>query len=231
MAIFGKSKKNQATTSPPQQFYPDFNSQPAFQGPYGDESQSNHGYINQRPSTSHGHGRPQGWAASSPPYQPIYVTQNYILPPKPHQTSKSTGAISRLNLGSVGDLLATDLTPAIPCVKKFNDGLSTWQRQGTQYLNQGAALVDSISSKFDAIITQIDGERFSGDEQELVIYEQTSPMWQQERSFTEAQHAKGKSKGMVDRSMSSALVSTNYFAKVHLYANSRLPPDLPPMKL
>jgi hypothetical protein len=39
--------------------------------------------------------------------------------------------------------------------------------KSTVYLNQGAALCDLISSKFDAVITSIDGEIFSGDEKEL----------------------------------------------------------------
>ena len=38
------------------------------------------------------------------------------------------------------------------------------------------------------------------------------------------------SKG-ADRAISSAIVSTNYFNKVKLYANSRLPPGMPPLQL
>ncbi len=34
-----------------------------------------------------------------------------------------------------------------------------------------------------------------------------------------------------NRAISSAIISTNYFAKVNLYANSKLPPNLPPLKL
>lgn len=34
-----------------------------------------------------------------------------------------------------------------------------------------------------------------------------------------------------NRAISSAVTSTNYFAKVNLYANSQLPPNLPPLKL
>lgn len=106
--------------------------------------------------------------------------------------------------------------------------------QTTQYLTQGAALCDLISSKFDAVITLIDGERFSGDERELaVLAPPPQPMLQQqqESGITERGITNGKSKGMVNNSVSSALTSTNYFAKVHLYANSRLPPNFPPMKL
>jgi hypothetical protein len=130
----------------------------------------------------------------------------------------------------MSNLLATDVPPCVPGAQIINDGRSNWQRQGTQYLNQGAALIDCISSKFDAVITQIDSERFRGDENELMVYEEHRPMWQQERDAGHG-HSQGKSKGMVNNSVSSVLISTNYFAKVNLYANSRLPTDLPPMKL
>lgn len=47
------------------------------------------------------------------------------------------------------------------------DDLSPWQRRGSDYPTQDAAICDLISSKFDAVITSIDGEIFSGDEKEL----------------------------------------------------------------
>jgi hypothetical protein len=104
---------------------------------------------------------------------------------------------------------------------------------GTQYLNQEAALCHLISSKFDTIITLIDGDKFSGDERELAVHQTQRPMWQQEQELTtdRALMKSGNSKGMMSNSVSSALTTTNYFAKVNLYANSRLPPNLPPLKL
>lgn len=118
--------------------------------------------------------------------------------------------------------------------KIIQNGVSPMYIQRTQYLNQSAALCDLISSKFDNIITLIDGEQFSGDERELTVLSPPQPMWQQqqeETGCTDRALGKGKSKGMVNNSVSSALTSTNYFAKVHLYANSRLPPNLRPLKL
>lgn len=35
----------------------------------------------------------------------------------------------------------------------------------------------------------------------------------------------------VNNAVSSTLISTNYFRKAYLYANSRLPSNLPPLKL
>jgi hypothetical protein len=105
--------------------------------------------------------------------------------------------------------------------------------QSSQYLHQGTALCDLIYSKFDAIITLIDGDRFSGDERELSILVPPHPtlQQQQEAGVSERGMGDGKSRGMVNNSASSALTSTNSLAKVHLYSNSRLPPSFPPMKL
>lgn len=45
--------------------------------------------------------------------------------------------------------------------------LNQFRQDTTNALNPDPALCDLISSKFDAIITSIDGESFSGDEREL----------------------------------------------------------------
>lgn len=47
------------------------------------------------------------------------------------------------------------------------DGMDDWDHRGSDHLNRGPAICDLISSKFDAVITSIDGEVFSGDEREL----------------------------------------------------------------
>jgi hypothetical protein len=235
MGIFGGKSKKQRTTSQGLSA-PVYNSQPNLQGPYQQyafEPQQSWISIDQRPDTSHGYGLPsQGWGSTS---QPVFITQNYILPPPlPQNPQKNSGAISKLNLKSVTNLLAGDVPAYIPGARMFNDGVPALQFQGTQYLNQGAALCDLISSKFNTVITLIDGERFSGDERELVVYPPPQPVWQQEQQasgYTDRDLFKGKSKGVVNNKISTALVSTNYFAKVNLYANSRLPPNLPPMKL
>ena len=236
MGIFGGKSKKQPTTSqaPSASFY---NSQPNLQAqypPYAVQPQSSWISIDQRPNASHEYGSPsQGWGGAAP--QPVFITQNYILPPPlPSKPQKNGSAISKLNLKSVTNLLAGDVPTYIPGAQIFNDGVPALQFQGAQYLSQGAALYDLISSKFNTIVTLIDGERFSGDERELVVYPPPLPLWQQEQQesgYTDRDLFKGKSKGVVNNKISTALVSTNYFAKVNLYANSRLPPNLPPMKL
>ncbi len=232
MAIFGRSKKNRPTTAPHPQSAPIYNQQHNHSGLSATTSRPSWTYLEQRPQTSHDHGS-QGWliAPVPPQYQPVLVHQDH-LPPLPQRPQKSDENISKLNLSSATNLLATDVSDG--GTRIIQNGVSPLYMQGTQYLNQGAALCDLISSKFDNIITLIDGENFSGDESELAVLSPPQPLWQQqqqETGYTDRALGKGKSKGMVNDSVSSALTSTNYFAKVYLYANSRLPPILPPLKL
>lgn len=241
MAIFGNSKKGKHTTILPQtQSTPFLNQQqPNYQGHYANspplfQSNLNHPYNSSRPQTAgvYGSPQPQGWLIA-PIYQSdeLVLYQNYLEPPPIPPRPSYNAAISRLNLASVTNLLPGDVPEYVPGARIFNEGVPTWP---SQYPNQGAALCDLISSKFDAIITLIDGERFSGDERELVVYLPPQPAWQQERQnsgYAERDLFKGKSKGFVNNKISTALVDTDYFAKVNLYANSRLPPNLPPMKL
>lgn len=88
------------------------------------------------------------------------------------------------------------------------------------------ALCDLISSKFDSIITSIDGENFDGAEEDLVLREDVQSGLRGGWGFTSREVSRG-----ANRAISTAVVSTNYFAKANLYANSKLPPNLPPLKL
>jgi hypothetical protein len=128
-----------------------------------------------------------------------------------------------------------DIPSCIPGAQIFNDGIPHWHRQGTQYLNQGAALYELISSKFNSVVTSIDGERFSGDEKELWVYQPPSQQFnelQVVRTKKEGtKKAKPISKGDTGCPIAANIASANYFSKINLYANSRLPPDLPPVKL
>ena len=88
------------------------------------------------------------------------------------------------------------------------------------------ALRDLISTKFDSVITSIDGEQFGGDEQELAIQDDLHSGIRGGWGYGSRQVSRG-----ANRAISTAVVGTNYFAKADLYANSRLPPNLPPLQL
>ena len=59
------------------------------------------------------------------------------------------------------------------------------------------------------------------------IQDESSPSLRGGGSFSKKDSAFKRT----DRAISSTLVHTNYFAKANLYANSRLPPNLPPLQL
>jgi hypothetical protein len=97
-----------------------------------------------------------------------------------------------------------------------------------QALCHGAALYDVIGNKFDAVINSIDGERFSGQEQDLLIYENP-----QQTSLSSSPPSNGPVKETPNaaRQMVGKDKGSNHFSKVWLYSNSRLPPHLPPFKV
>lgn len=97
-----------------------------------------------------------------------------------------------------------------------------------QTLCQGAALCDVISSKFDAVITSIDDDKFSGKEEDLKVYEDTQA--RPSGSSPPPARRKGTAEDQVYEALGGNKGS-NHFAKVWLYSNSRLPPHLPPFKV
>ncbi|KAF2125989.1 alpha/beta-hydrolase [Dothidotthia symphoricarpi CBS 119687] len=97
-----------------------------------------------------------------------------------------------------------------------------------QVLCQGAALCDIISSKFDAVITSIDDDKFSGKEQDLLVYDDAQP--RPSTSNLNSVPETGRPTNDVCRVLGGGKGS-NHFSKVWLYSNSRLPPHLPPFKV
>ncbi|KAJ3573922.1 hypothetical protein NPX13_g4530 [Xylaria arbuscula] len=201
---------------------------------------------------------PYGWNHSRPPgpptqnshhgqdsryYPPIIVNQHYYLSPPPpsrpfnvYPNSGEGGSLSKLHLGSTSDLIQL---PANVISQIVDDGLPRWHAYGTQLINQGAALYDQISSKFDDVMTLIDRDKFLGNENDLFVYEQpahASPLPSldtKHQSSTSkggrAKKSKDQPKGQATAVVASA-ISGGYFAKVDLYVNSKLPLDLPPFR-
>lgn len=214
-------------------------------------------YYDQRPQTSQGYQQPhypptpqqsQSWLPPpnyypSPPHPQYHIPQpQYYASPPPQQTlptQQSSNPLERLNASMTNLLHIQSIPPCVPGAKIINDGLSPFQRHGTQYLNQTAALCDQIATKLNEIITLIDEERFNGHESGLLVHSDVQAQLEQQRPVQHPQDASrglGKSKertrtrGKITTNCSTT-TSINYFAKVNLYANSRLPPNLPPLKL
>ena len=115
--------------------------------------------------------------------------------------------------------------PAINSERPTNEGFVQFQPPSPEAIAH-EALCDLISTKFDAVITSIDGEQFDGNEQELVIEDDQQSGIRGGWGIGTRQVSRG-----ANRAISTAVVGTNYFAKVNLYANSKLPPNLPALQL
>lgn len=176
------------------------------------------------------------------PYAPVVVNQHYYLsaPPGPQKSqAPHTGgsSLSKLNLGSVVNL-AEGLCPRAVIPQLFDDGLPSWHHYRTQLLNQSAALYDQISSRFDDVVTLIDRDRYVGSEKNTVLYQPGmappppagSPSGQAPAKGAKKGHSRNQPKGQTT-ALATSVMSDSYFAKVDLYANSRLPMHLPPFKL
>lgn len=100
------------------------------------------------------------------------------------------------------------------------------QQQASPEAIAQEALRDLISTKFDSVINSIDGEQFYGHDQELVVHNDSQSGIRGGWGLASRQVTRG-----ANRAISTAVVGTNYFAKANLYANSRLPPNLPPLQL
>ncbi|KAH6652571.1 Alpha/Beta hydrolase protein [Truncatella angustata] len=261
MGFFGSKKRRQAPSSPPapkvdhlgyvvgqsnlphpppeRRCQPQTQTQPQPQPQNNVQTLQPAGYV---PS-------PPGWNAHHntlpPPYQeqrpygPIIVNQHYYLnPPPSHHSSCTSNPLGKLHLGSVVDL-ATQIVPVNVVHQVFDDGLPRWHCHATQFLNQGAALYDQIQTKFNDVMTSIDCERFAGNEKDLFQYQSTPSLLSRassppspplERGQPKKRSKKDAPKGQTT-AVASSMISGGYFAKVELYANSRLPMDLPPLRL
>ncbi|OTA99418.1 hypothetical protein M426DRAFT_325132 [Hypoxylon sp. CI-4A] len=187
---------------------------------------------------------------SHQPYIPIVVNQHhyYLGPPAPQPVTiapyppgNGPCAINKLKLGSTVNI-ASDMIPGNLGRQILNDGLPRWHSYGTQLLNQSAAMYDQIYSRFNDVMTLIDGDKYVGNENDLFMY-QSNPI--PPPPIEPSQHIvlhkgptkKSKKDGHKETSkgqksvLASSLASRGYFAKVELYANSRLPPNLPPLHL
>lgn len=159
----------------------------------------------------------------------------YLLPPS---SSKGDAQV----LGSALNLTHQVLPGVLPSLPE--EGPQARDGCGTLLLNQSAAAVDQICDRFNDIMTLIDRERYRGNEKELFVCQPSSPSSSSSASSdvvvaSRGQQPTSKPKKKKDRdhpkgqttAVAASVISGNYFAKVELYANARLPVNLPPLKL
>lgn len=134
--------------------------------------------------------------------------------------------------------LANNILPGNIVHQVLDDGLPRWHCHTSQLLNQSAALYDQISSRFNDVMTLIDYDKFVGNEKDLFSYQtpaassasNVSVPRPADQGQPKKSHRKDAPKGQTT-AVASSLISGSYFAKVELYANSRLPMNLPPVRL
>ncbi|KXG48461.1 Lipase, class 3 [Penicillium griseofulvum] len=103
-------------------------------------------------------------------------------------------------------------------VDKTNSTILDLENLVRQSLGGGANVKEATSRLLDQVITSIDLGSFCGRENELIAACRI-PSQSDEKKDRRSQRKEKKSTGSVD-----------YFSKVYLYANSRLPPHLTPLK-
>jgi hypothetical protein len=100
--------------------------------------------------------------------------------------------------------------------------------------------MDQVSNRFDHVLTMIDRGNCDGKEQDLMAWalmqspSQSAPPGASAREKglpkgSRKPHSKGNPKGQT--TAAATVVSGSIFSRVDRYANSRLPMDLPPLKL
>ena len=172
-----------------------------------------------------------------PRYSFLFPPEQIVLPQRPFQSlhppshtilpiSSSPPPLPATNNGfptasSISPLARPAINPQHPV-----DDIFVEQQRPSPEAIAHEALRDLISTKFDSVITSIDGERFGGDEQELFVQDDIQSGIRGGWGVGNRQVSRG-----ANRAITTAVVGTNYFAKVNLYANSRLPPNLPPLQL
>lgn len=236
-----------ATSHPPRQ--PKLPLRPATAGPEQTQGFYNHGpWIASPPPAPHGY-----LALPPPPGPAPYFYAGLVVPytqtgsaPMPNQQQRhhrqGQNHANGFNLGrwseSVVDL-AQDFMPG------SGNALKQWT-------SSTAAAYDEICNRFDDVMTLIDRERLSGHEKSLFLAQETTSHSlvkhqpdsktlshpQADASTTNKallrrQGDPPKKKGQVSQTahITASVVSGNYFSKVEMYANSKLPMSLTPLRL
>ncbi|KAJ4417404.1 hypothetical protein N0V82_006171 [Gnomoniopsis sp. IMI 355080] len=175
---------------------------------------------------------------------PIVVNQHYYLyqPDNNGQVPSTSGCqFTKLAVGSAVNLTNQIMPGVLPAILEAGstcrNGTSDWTNaQHNTSMNQ-------LYHRFNDVMTLIDCERYAGNERDLFVCQQQSGA---ESSTSEVATTRGQLTSNPKKNdsrkqsghpkgqttcVAASVFSGNYFAKVELYANSRLPMNLPPLKL
>lgn len=175
------------------------------------------------------------------------VNQHYYVfaSPQPNGEPKghaaSTYTLTQKLVGSTVNLTNTVMPGVLPT--HVDDSHTYGTAHESSLLCQGSAVIDQICERFNDVMTLIDREKYLGNESKLFICQKDSTSSttdvstagqtgsSKKKKDKSAKKDHSQARGQNTMAAASGGVSGNYFAKVELYANSRLPMNLPPLKL
>ncbi|KAF4974357.1 hypothetical protein FZEAL_8735 [Fusarium zealandicum] len=170
---------------------------------------------------------PPGWNPTPGYHQPVIVNQHYYLLGGGQSQQRVHSPLGRFTGSMVN--LAKEVVPKASINQLYDEGLSAWNGC-TQLAQSTNAMYDQVYSRFNDVMTLIDHEKLYGNEKDLFSCHPAP-----EENITQDRGAFSKRTRHKDKPQScnvaASVVSGNYFSKVELYANSKLPMDLPPLGL
>ncbi|CAN8095983.1 unnamed protein product [Discula destructiva] len=185
---------------------------------------------------------PPAYNQSSQQQAPIVVNQHYFMYPGNGGQGPSTSncPLTRLAMNSAVNLTNQVMPGVSPAVREAvtNSEYGCGSRRDGQSSNS----MNQLYTRFNDVMTLIDRERYCGNERDLFVCGQDdsdslpstevaargqlTSKSKKSKSRKQSGHPKGQTTGVA-----ATVISGNTFAKVELYANSRLPMNLPPLKL
>lgn len=154
--------------------------------------------------------------------------------------STSGCALTKLAVGSAVNLTNQIMPGVLPAF--LEAGSTSRDGSGNRMDGQHNASLNQLYHRFNDVMTLIDCERYTGNERDLFLCQQresesstateltTRGQLTDRPKKTQPRKQSGHPKGQTT-CVAASVISGNYFAKVELYANSRLPMNLPPLKL
>lgn len=182
---------------------------------------------------------------------PVVVNQHYYLnaepplPPRPGNLAHQPYSYPYVAGPAKFSESMQNLSRNAAAVPSCDDGLSAWYGYSTNLLTSTVTAFDEVSARLNHVLTLIDVEHLKGHEMDLFACRQPTLGSGYHGAWGGAEDAtvranggdrdrhrgrsSDKNKGKESTTdLANSVVQGNYFSKVELYANAKLPRDLAP---
>lgn len=197
---------------------------------------------------------PPAWQYHHPPPQPqqrppIVIQNNYLLAPGPYRPRTPNGnsnikqrsglaGLASASMSNLANYLQQDVPSFVPGAQIFNN--LPLARQGAQYIDESTALYDAISSKFDEVLTLLDGEDYHNQDAQGRMSTVNVQPWQTKQHSPPPQseqrtrgnlqvgrHSNGRQNtsshaNQARTAVGSSILMSDLYRKTQLYSNSRV---------